>query len=395
GSALLAAAASTALGGVSIDVCNPALPYTMPDHDQVRVAGMGSLGLSNNGVMYCVPTCTMDILTYLQNHGYPNLTAGPGPGPWLGSQAIYNGFTTDLSSLGVLMGTDPMGGTGGNSAVAGVRAWIEITGYQDDIVVSTMGMTASNAPELSDVALAMIARIPMSLSVGWYATLPNGDVQRTGGHCVAVTRLPNFCGVTRRLSIRDPGNSVGSNNTSQGAGTTETYDVLTQNIVRVDADDPTQVVYSGPAERISGYGTRAIIDGFRAYTPVWGLAACNNPVNGSCVTQRLPSPTFTGHPPTTQGAFDPQSTVLDLDFRADNLGGWVLSRGPGQLVDIHVWSLGNPQPSRVGVTGLAGFNPSAICSGPDARTIFALASNPQILLKINTGTGLITPSSLL
>lgn len=393
-SALLAAAASTAVGGVPLDLCNPALPYTMPDHDQSRAAGVGVLGLANNGVMYCVPTCTMDILTYLQNHGYPNLSAGPGPGPWLGSLAIYNAFTTDLSNLGVLMGTDPMGGTGGNDALAGVRDWIEITGYKDDIVVSTMGMTGSNAPELGDIAFGMIARIPMSLSVGWYTTLPNGNVQRSGGHCVAVTRLPNFCGVSRQLTIRDPGNSIGSNNTSQGAGTSETYVIQTQNITRVSVDDATQVVYSGPAERIVGYGTRGIIDGFRAFTPVWGLAACNNPVNGSCVTQRLPSPTFTGLSPTTQGAFDPQATVLDLDFRADNLGGWVLARGPGQQVDIHLWSLGNPQPSRVNITGLGAFSPTALCSGPDARTVFALASNPQILLKINTATGQITPTSL-
>ncbi|MBY0312592.1 MAG: hypothetical protein K2W85_11020, partial [Phycisphaerales bacterium] len=92
--------------------------------------------------------------------------------------------------------------------------------------------------------------------------------------------------------------------------------------------------------------------------------------------------------------FDPGSSVLDLDLRADNFGAWVLSRGPGQQIDILSFSFGASNPTSVDVPGLSAFNPTAICSGPDARTIFALTSNPHILLKINTKTGQVTPSSM-
>lgn len=138
--------AAAAAAGV-IDVCNPALPYTMPDHDQVRMGLFNVVGLQNNGTQYCVPTCTMNILTYLQNHGYPALNAGPGPGPWFGNGNTYNAFSTDIESLGGLMSTDPFDGTDGGDAFAGVKEWIDNAGLTGDIVVSMFGTNANGAPE--------------------------------------------------------------------------------------------------------------------------------------------------------------------------------------------------------------------------------------------------------
>lgn len=322
--AVLAAAAATAAAR-PVDVCNPTIPYTMPDLDQVRAPnGGGILGLPNNGTQYCVPTCTMDILTYLQNHGYPNLGAGPGPGPWLGNPAIYNAFTSDINALGVLMNTDPNGGTGGNDAFDGVKEWIDNAGYTGDIIVSKFGMNLNGAPELGDLAFCLIARCPVSISVGWYLSQPNNVYIRDGGHCVAVSRLPDFCSPFPKISIRDPGTSIGSNAFSQGAGTTETYNVTPNLFITRRKASDNSLVYQGPAIRIAGYasnGKTAIIDGYRAYFPAFGLSACNNPVNGSCVQHHIPNNTLAGGsgPSTTPISIPAGSTVHDLAIAANNI----------------------------------------------------------------------------
>lgn len=380
---------------LAVDVCNPTLPYTLPDHDQRRNTAVGVIGLQNNGSQYCVPTCTTDILTYLQNHGYPALGMGPGPGPWLGNLGIYNAFSTDIEALAGLMNTDPMGGTGGTNAFNGVTEWIDNSGYAGDIVVSMFGMNINNAPELGDIAFCLIARCPISISVGWYENTVATTFVRRGGHCVAVSRLPDFCTTLQRISIRDPGSSTGSDAFSQAPGTTETYNIVVQSIIRRAASD-NSVVYSGPAVRMLSYGSAnrtAIIDGYRAYFPAFGLSACNNPVNGSCVTQHIPNPAFTGHTPTTHQTFPAGSAILDLDIAADNLSSWFVQRSAAG--DYSIWrSRFGSQPAQQSLPTLAAFSPQRLCSTNDPRTLFFLGTNPNILLRLNTSTGVVTPLSI-
>lgn len=383
--------------GAAVDVCNPALPYTMPDHDQVRAPIFAIPGLQGNGTQYCVPTCTTDLLTYLQNHGYPALAMGPGPGPWVGTQAIYNAFTNDIESLASLMSTDPAGGTNGSNAFAGVNQWIANSGYTGDIVVSMFGMSGNSAPELGDIAFSLIARCPISVSVGWYENMGNSNYVRRGGHCVAVTRIPDFCSPFPKISIRDPGTSVGSDQFSQAAGTTETYNVTPSLfIVRRDADD-NSVIYSGPAVRIAGYGSAnrtAIIDGYRAFFPAWGLAACNNPVNGSCITQHLPNPTITGLPQHNPFRFPANTAVLDLDISADSLTSWTLVRSTDSS-DYALWRQNfGTAPSRQVFPALDAYRPRSMCSGREPRALYFLDSNPHVLVKLNTATGTVTPATM-
>lgn len=393
--ALIAAALAASAMARPVDLCNPAIPYTMPDHDQRRNTAVGIIGLQNNGSQYCVPTCTTDILTYLQNHGYPALGMGPGAGPWLGNQAIYNAFSTDIESLATLMNTDPFGGTGGTNAFNGVNDWIDNVGYTGDIVVTAVGMDINNAPELGDIAFCLIARCPISISVGWYENTVATTFVRRGGHCVAVSRLPNFCSGVQSISIRDPGSSTGSDAFSQAAGTTETYTIATPSIIRRAASD-NSVVYSGPVVRILGYGASnrtAIIDGYRAYFPAFGLAACNNPVNGSCVTQHIPNPSFTGQQQTTHQTFPAGSTILDLDIGADNLSAWFV--GQTDAGDYVLWRKNfGSQPAAQSVPALTALSPQRVCSTNDPRTLFFLGTNANILYRLNTTTGAVTPISI-
>ena len=392
--ALITAAAAFAR---PVDVCNPAIPYTMPDHDQVRSPAFGIVGLQNNGSQYCVPTCTMDILTYLGNHGYPALSAGPGPGPWLGNQAIYNAFGTDIEALAGLMNTDPVDGTGGTNAFAGVNDWIDNAGYNGDIIVSMFGMNLNSAPELGDIAFSLIARCPISISVGWYISQPNNVYVRDGGHCVAVSRLPDFCSPFPKISIKDPGNSTGSNAFSQAAGTTETYNVTPNLLITRRKASDNSLVYQGPAVRISGYasnGKTAIIDGYRAYFPAFGLSACNNPVNGSCVQHHIPNNTIAGSPgpATTPISMPAGATVHDLAIAADNLSSWVLATDVDGR-DFLIWQRGG-SPAPQSFPSLDPFNPRRICAGRDSSTLFLLDQNPHLVVRLDTATGVATPMSL-
>ncbi|MCC6322721.1 MAG: hypothetical protein IT438_14935 [Phycisphaerales bacterium] len=395
---LFALLASAGAAYAAVDVCNPALPYTMPDHDQGRAPIFANPGLQNNGSQYCVPTCTTDILTYLQNHGYPNLDIGPGPGPWLGSQAIYNAFTNDIEALASLMSTDPFGGTDGNEAFAGVNQWIDNAGYTGDIVVSKFGMSGSNAPELGDLAFCMIARCPISISVGWYEYQGGTTYVRRGGHCVAPVRLPDFCSPFPKISIRDPATGVGSNQFSQAAGTTETYNATTGFVITRRDPDDNSLIYQGPAVRISGYGANnrtAIIDGYRAFFPAFGLAACNNPVNGSCVTQHFPNTVLTGNSPNTIPLSLPaDASVLDLDIAADNLGSWVLMQSDVDGRDFLVWQRGNSPAAEQRFPAMDAFNPRRMCSGREPRVLYFLDANPHLVVRLNTATGVATPMSL-
>jgi hypothetical protein len=292
------------------------------------------------------------------------------------------------------MNTDPMGGTGGTNAFNGVTQWIDNAGLTGDIVVTMVGTNLNGAPELGDIAFCLLAGAPTSLSVGWYTTSPlylNG-IRRTGGHCVSVTRLPNFCAANRQLSIRDPGNSIGSGNTSQAAGTTETYFIQTVNVTRVDSMGT--VVYAGPMERVVNYGTLGTIDGYRAYLPINGIAACNNPVNGSCVQQFIPNPTFTAQPRTTHLDFPPTATIRDLDIAADNLGAWAVGTTNGS--DFAMWRsrFGSSTAALQSFPALAPFAPTRICTGRELTDVFAISPPTNIILKLNTRTGVVTPMSV-
>lgn len=357
-----------ALAGGSI--CEPRIPYTIPDLDQVRT------GLPGGGSNHCVPTCTMDLFKYMTNHGYPGLA--PGSGPWVGSQAVFNQMTTAIDLMGIYMNTVPSGegaGTSGSNAVAGINQWVNDSGIAGDILVTMYGVSGNDAPELGDIALSMLLDRPISLSVGWYLTDPQilGQLNRDGGHCVAAARLPDFCTPNRKLSIRDPGN--GGDASTQQLGTTETYSIQTQIVQLIN--DENNVYYTGPLERMLGYGSVSkpgYIDAFRSFTPKFGIAACNNPVNGLCVQVFSPNPGFTAAPNQTH--LNPAGAILlDLDVHPDLMHTLVLSSNAtgGGTNSLRVFE--NRQRADNGQLVSLPFNVRRVTTGNSWRRVYALASN--------------------
>src|SRR5262245_149934 len=125
----------------------------VPDIDQKRAPGSSPLviGLPNDGKMYCVPTSAMNWMAYIANHGYPQLQ--PFPGDWQlgppGSPGVYNAMSLALISMGSAMNTDPITGTGGKTAKAGMQDWLD-TDAPGHFVVSLYAANGSYSPTFAD-----------------------------------------------------------------------------------------------------------------------------------------------------------------------------------------------------------------------------------------------------
>lgn len=374
----LAVAASFGLAPAALaagDECSPRIPYTMPDLDQART------GLAGGGLNHCVPTCTMNIFKYLTNHGYPGLA--PGSGPWSGSAPVDTSMTTAISLLGsnAYMMTVPSGmgaGTSGTNAVNGINQWFNDSGVAGDIVVTAKWVSGGDAPELGDIALSMLLNRPISLSVGWYLTNPQvlGQLQRSGGHCISAVRLPDYCTSNRKISIRDPGN--GGDPNSQQPGTTETYSVQTQSITLIDSMGATY--YTGPLERMLSYSSGAkpgYIDGFRSFTPSFGIAACNSPSGGLCVQVYSPHPSFTGPGQSVPLDLPNAANVLDIEVHPSTMKTLALVTSSAGNTVLKVFE---NRPGAAGVDVPLLINPRRICTGRSWGRVFVLSNDGMTLL---------------
>ena len=326
----LAAAASA-----GDDLCNPGLPASVPDLDQVRAPGPGIPGLPGNGTQYCVPTCIMNIMKFLASNGYPDLD--PGTGSWQ-NPAVYNTYTQHLADMGVLMGTSPTDGTttGGST---GAQAWLDTRGGGGDITFTSLFRTAADAPELGDLALGLLVDQPVSVTVGWYAENPPGVLTRTGGHCVTLTRLPNFCMPgARQISFRDPGTGGGNSfvaQTTQSAAATTTRNVFPRTaIYQSIPTNGAPVVWVGPLERVANYNSgtnQGYIDGVRFFYPRFGLTPC---CNLNTIDTFNPAPPGGGGVPIPLPFASPQGTpIVDLDIAPNLVHTVYIAQGSGPGAD--------------------------------------------------------------
>lgn len=200
----------------------------IPDFDQRKMADAanGINGLPNNGNMYCVPTATLNNLTYLANHGYPLL--GAGSGDWSGSAPIflsqYNHVTAYQHLLGVLFHTDADDGTGG------IKDYLQDhlnSVYPGQFAVTELYPTGSFAPSVYDGAQAMLNGSLVNLAYGsyikdygWNSATHGYDPYyfRVGGHIVTMVGATDWNG-TINVSLHDPANPNDGNTTTQSAFT--------------------------------------------------------------------------------------------------------------------------------------------------------------------------------
>jgi hypothetical protein len=225
----------------------------VPDFDQRRAT------LPNNGAMYCAPTSSMNWMAYIANHGYPNNP--PYPHDWQ-SQSNYALATIEISILGYTMGTDPVNGTGGGGAMAGIVSWLPdgffvIHEYAD-------GYYAPRFLTMAKLALAKYLVIPV---VGWYQGTPP-VISRHGGHVLTLTKAA-VSGDNMQIGWRDPADDS-ADLTTQSTFVTQTYAIQPQ-VVVVDG-------YVRAMDKVVSYGS-AYLDEFFAIFPLFGLTTTFDHLN--------------------------------------------------------------------------------------------------------------------
>lgn len=221
----------------------------MPDFDQVRT------GLPNNGKMYCVPTAAVNIMAYIARHGYPSISPGSHSYYWWMNQSAFPTATANLTAMGVLMGTDPFDGTGGNGAMNGINAWLP-----GSFLVYHTWASGLSSPRASNLGGHMLAGHLVISVVGWYNQDNYPAIARTGGHALTLTRVARS-GNNISISWRDPANEQST------LGTQSTFQSHTYTI------EPRSVIVGGLPrimDKIVDYGS-AYLDEYFAIMPMYGL----------------------------------------------------------------------------------------------------------------------------
>jgi hypothetical protein len=191
----------------SVVSAQPGDLYLPPDFSQVR-PGLPETAGGTPGGAYCGPTSAADLLQWLHDNGFPDVT---------GVDDVDNdeAVTIMIGLIGLLMGTDPDSGTSSAAMIDGLRALLD-DAYPGIFEVGFVGRSSDTASaqrlghrfdyivRLLDAGYLVIA------NVGWYVQepdLPWADGVRCGGHYVAMTGY-DFDGSDYTARYRDPAREV-------------------------------------------------------------------------------------------------------------------------------------------------------------------------------------------
>lgn len=279
----------------------------VPDFDQKRQPGPlfwdGSqfinipAGLPGNGSAYCSPSSHINWMAYFANHGFPALMTG-GSSPSWQSQSEYENVTASIAELGVDMETHPSGGTT-CCGTTGMVAYLD-RHAPGKFTVSAFSAKQLYAPSLADLAFCVIAGGYVCPFVGWYAVDSGGPNQyyKDGGHVITMVGLEGWCPASSRtIKVRDPG-SGDSNKLVQAAFATNTYTLeqLPGFFADNDGNGGIQVFYQRTHEKFVGYGSPALLNGYRVLLPRMGVTL--SPLDESLSLWRPVQLTNGASPPT-------------------------------------------------------------------------------------------------
>ncbi len=256
-------------GVVTYQICD------VPDIDQFRatfnVPPYPIPGLPNDGKMYCGPTSIMNWMAYMANHGRPSLMPGPNSSNWapepVSQEPNYLAMTEYLRKMGVLMHTDPLGGTNGDGLIQGTDCWLygssvtctlSSNGYPLKIsspLVSNYWAAGFYSPTAADMVNSGVAGSLITPVIGWYKSSGAGFA-RDGGH--VVTLVSGFLAPSVK--------SVGFHDPADGDG-----DWLTQSPFYTNPHGVTNTtaLFDGMLRTQSRLGkyTSAFLDGYVAIRP--------------------------------------------------------------------------------------------------------------------------------
>ncbi|MHC5004375.1 MAG: NHL repeat-containing protein, partial [Planctomycetota bacterium] len=232
----------------------------MPDFDQNRA------GLPNDGACYCSPTAMMNVLAYIANHGFPQVT--PGPGFWQSAQlyAVATSHIDDLgASMNTSMGEPPEGtvcGTGASGGYWGLRAWLDPYGI---FIVGDQKSDQDFTPSFASIAKSMIAGNLGTVTYGRYDVLGRvmgiPVVQRSGGHVTTVVKCSAGAG-GRFLWVRDPDDENPVEIDAQSAFVSRKLEIVETYVVVVNSEGEVVGTQAASALNIEDDQMR-ILDGHR------------------------------------------------------------------------------------------------------------------------------------
>jgi hypothetical protein len=331
----------------------------MPDFDQRRVPGQApdgsfAIGLPNGGKMYCVPTSSMNMMTYLAAHGFPEIEPGPASNLEWQTQGRYNQISLDLVDMGILMETDWYNGTGGTGWYAGVTDWLDTYGALGKFTVTMYSLTSTFTPNLTSMGEVAISGSIISFAYGRYdneGTLFGNVVigERHGGHCITFShgaRIGNW----QLLGVRDPGDGNDNLQTQSSFGNyyIDAIDLPTLICAGLDCSHDMTFLNYDPDKEIIG-----MIDGYMGIRPKAGYGF--TPSNELYWIQ--PAWWGTQVEPIVQLEFPPEMVVQDLAVLPDLEGLLVLTKADGIPEGIWTTDVLNQDPVMVaqvpGALGMA------------------------------------------
>jgi hypothetical protein len=160
----------------------------VPDLDQVRKTSGSTLGVTNNGVLYCVPTSTMDWLVHLAKLGF---VSKPDTKDWT-KASNFSEMSSDIEELAGDMGTDPYAGTlPPSKMLTGVDTWL--TNYGTPQVSGGAGLVVeklfvSGGEYSVEPSIMALDAVGGALVVAGISFWDSGGTQQ-GGHYVALKEI--------------------------------------------------------------------------------------------------------------------------------------------------------------------------------------------------------------
>jgi len=163
----------------------------VPDFDQKWSS------LPNGGSYYCLPTSYLDVMTYMHNHGVPEV-------PDLVSMPIDE----RIAILGDLFGTDPERGTSAGVANGHMQSWLS---QSSNPIVLLYVYGAGWDWGMTQIRQAIESRSMVIIGYGRYHEVINNEYVRGGGHVVVASGFDLRTGIDELL-VKDPAKDDGNNN---------------------------------------------------------------------------------------------------------------------------------------------------------------------------------------
>ena len=289
----------------------------MPDLDQKRN------GLIGNGDSFCVPTATLNLLSYAAEWGVEDME--PGPGVWNGAVS-YNTMTNQLDDLGDLMFTTiNCSGTCLSDWHNALEEWMD----GSPLVATSFVYTEEDCPTASDLVQMATNGALVSFAYGRYEFNPS-DMPvigtRTGGHAVTMAYAHADGSDDLELWSCDPADDDPVNLNSQSPWAFRIYDPVETMLVQADFDNdslyhPVEVTtleYDPEGDKIR------FIDYVLAICPLQGFGFDTVELN----VDFIGGFDFTAGTPTTH--FEPPAgeLFLDAELHPDLHSFMILSQGP-------------------------------------------------------------------